>query len=618
MKPSAGLLEAVLCAFIKLLPNHPTTFRPFSAQIHDVILPLVGSTQLPAPAQESTTELAHTLFISLHHCAPKNSSGDEWLKACRSTVLSIHRTGNYLFRAISERWEPVDPSVMELPAGRDSRGEVGEVGPDALGLGPWTGINNGSERMVALLKLLSRFLSMPTNSTVSIPIGSILDLTSRLSSITVPAPGVDVSGMVNPEISRGERETLWSALPGIHLATIDLLRTIIEALGSSSISIAKTALEQALWIFESESFNKALRTATYRLIDAALPFVGYTLSKPDIHSLAPAIRASCRDLLEPVTPEKHDQLQRGSNKTRIKGGHGGTANADAFLNLQPKGSTSQFIASDADPVSSVGSELLCTFLTCASIELIPTSLRAEVDRTAILVQHTQTMLASVLNPVPSSTRQRGPASILPFLARSSFGDLSVEGLLRPRMPVLMSRGGGKGQLGQTIYDQEEELDERMEEDERADYSSPPTSTEHKTAEEVLSSRNKRAYEMEAVKVDDTVASGKRVRTESHQATSVRVVGANQGLTDLPSLKPVAAGKSSETREENVTLDALPAIAVKDSIPPPATVERQISSELKISQPPTVQPQPAVQDEESDDEIPELNMESDTDDEEMAE
>ena len=615
LKPGPGLLEPVLCAFIKLFPNHPTTFRPFSAQIHDVILPLVGSTQSPTPAQESTAGLAHKLFISLHHCAPKNSSGDEWLKACRSTILSIHRTGNYLFRAISEQWETVDPLVRELPTGRDFRGQVGDAGPDALGLGPWTGVSNGSRKMVALLKLLSHFLLIPTNSTVSIPVGSILDLASRLSSITVPTPGVDVSGIVNPEIGRDERESLWSVLPGIHVATMDLLRTVVETLGSSSLSIARTCLEQTLWVFESESFNNSLRTATYRLIEAALPVIGYTLAKSDIQSLAPAIRSSCRDLLEPLIPEKHEQPQRGSNKAKSKSGHGGTSNADAFLNLQPKGTAAQSVTLNSSAITTAAAELLSTFLTCVPVELVPSSLRAEIDRTSILVQHKQTMLASVLNPVPSTARQRAHASILPFLARSNSGDLSVEALLRPRMPVLMGGGAGKGGLGQGVYEDEEEVDQRTEENERVEYSAAATAFKNTTSEEGLLSRNKRAYETEVAKVDETVAPGKRVRTESHQATSIRAAGANQGLKDLPSLKPCAAGTSSEAREEITVPDVLPSSVVDDSIPPPATAESQVSSELKISQPPTVQPATAVQDdEESDDDIPVLNMESDTDDE----
>lgn len=504
--------------------------------------------------------------------------------------------------------------MRELAVGRDSSGQAGDTGPDALGLAPWTGIHSGSRKMTALVKLLSSFLLMPTTSTVSIPIGSILDLTSRLSSITVPSPGVDVSNIINPEIGRDERESLWSGLPEIHVAVLNLLRTVIEALGNSSMSIVQNCLEQALWIFESEGFNKSIRTATYRLLDVALPIIGYSLVKPDVKSLAPAIRASCNDLLELVSSEKNEKSQRASGSSKGKSkGQSAISNADDFLNLKSKSSAGSVISLTTSATGTAASELLCTVLSCVPVELIPSSLRAELDRTSILVQNKQAMLASVLNPAPSNGRQRGHASILPFLARSSPADISVEGLLRPRMPVLMN-GGGKGGMDLSVYG-DEELDEQMDEDERVEISAHPTSFASAATEELLSNRSKRALETEVLRVDETLSPGKRVRTESHQATSVRTAGLNQGIADLPSLKPSVALTSSETRETISVPDFASSVAVEESIAPPATAEDQISSELRLSQPPTVQAAPAVEgDEESDDDIPVLNMDSDTDDE----
>lgn len=219
LNPDTRVLEPVLCSFVKLLPSHPTVFRPFSSQIHDLILPLVGSIRAGFPARDSTVELAQNVFVSLHHCAPKNTAGDEWVKACKSTILSIHHTGNHLFRAISEQWEPTDPTVRELPGCRGSDGEISDDGADPLGLPPWKGVRDGSVKASSLLNLLSNFVLSQTNSTVAVPLGSILDLTCRLTSLLVPSSNVDISNIVNPEIGRNERESLWSELPGIHIAS---------------------------------------------------------------------------------------------------------------------------------------------------------------------------------------------------------------------------------------------------------------------------------------------------------------------------------------------------------------------------------------------------------------
>ncbi|KAL1954665.1 hypothetical protein VTO42DRAFT_817 [Malbranchea cinnamomea] len=628
LKLSSGVLEPVLCSFIKLIPNHPATFRPFSSQIHDLLLPLLDSARPQAPAPDSTVALAHRLFISLHHCAPRNTSGEEWLKACQSTILSIHRTGNFLFRAITEPWEPVDPVVRETQNVRDYRGPAGDVGPDALGLQSWTGIHEGSRKMTALLNLLSHFILMPTSSTVSIPLGSITDLTSRLSSLTIPDLGVDVSNMVNHEVGRDERESLWSELPAIHVAVLDLLRTLIEALGCGSISVAQNCIEQALCIFEAENFNRSVRTATYRLLHAILPVIGYSLSKSVVTSIAPAIRECCRDLQTSGSNDKNEQQQLGSSKTKPKG-PSATSNADAFLNIQPKNSASQNGSLSVNATATAASELLYVFLSYTAVNLIPSTLRAEIDRTSILIQHRQAMLASVLNPVPGSGRQRSQASILPFLARSNPSDPSVEGLLRPRMPVLMI-GGAKGTFDLSTRDNEPELhDVQMAQDEVVDYGAATQdgatsfSSGYNVSDssvETISKSNKRVFENGIARVDERGCEGnKKARTESHQASRVKAAGLNQGMSEFPLLKPAASGNSNEQRSTALDVSLLKN-GGEDSIIPPTTVEGQITSELKQSE---AAPQRTVTvegDEESDDEIPELNMEPDTDedDDDMVE
>jgi pre-rRNA-processing protein RIX1 len=61
-----------------------------------------------------------------------------------------------------------------------------------------------------------------------------------------------------------------------------------------------------------------------------------------------------------------------------------------------------------------------------------------MDRTIILTTDKDTMLASVLNPVPALKGRGAGSSIIPFLVRPYGDQMEVEALVRPRMPVLMT------------------------------------------------------------------------------------------------------------------------------------------------------------------------------------
>ena len=64
------------------------------------------------------------------------------------------------------------------------------------------------------------------------------------------------------------------------------------------------------------------------------------------------------------------------------------------------------------------------------------ALRAQIDRTAILIRHKSAAIASVLYPMQLGDQVGMPSSIIPFLARAHGDDQEVEGLLRPRMPTI--------------------------------------------------------------------------------------------------------------------------------------------------------------------------------------
>ncbi|OJD23437.1 hypothetical protein ACJ73_05212 [Blastomyces percursus] len=447
VKPVAGqarqpkritpLLETVLHVFLELLPHHPTIFRPFSSQIHGLILPLVGSFSAPSSLSKSRVRLAQQLFIALHQCAPKNTSGEEWLKACRATISSIHQTSDHLFRAVVEQWESVDNSLRQASRSKNYNRPVGDDSPDALGSLTWQGIYAGTEKLESLLKLLTEFVTMPTSSTISMPLGSILDLTNRLVSATPPPLDDDASQHgteINPEVGREERECLWAELPKLHVATLDLLRAIVERFGLGSISIAHTCLDQTLWTFEAESGNVNIRIGVYQMLKAVILVIGPSITRAGVTSLASIIRSACQDLLPSSENKAVGANQPLSAKPAAKP-NPTTSNVDSFLNLNPKATIG---AEHSFPgLKGAAEDLLTSLLTALPTEHTPPYLRTEIDRTAIITKSESIMMASVLNPVPATSSRCNTPSIIPFLARCCPETPGVESLLRPRMPVLI-------------------------------------------------------------------------------------------------------------------------------------------------------------------------------------
>ncbi|KAL4980205.1 rRNA processing/ribosome biogenesis-domain-containing protein [Aspergillus desertorum] len=452
LKPNTPFLEVVLHAYAELIARHPTIFRPFTSHIHSLLQAIIGSTS--ASYSQSVVEVAEQLFIALHHCAPKNTGGEEWKSACRMTINSVHATANHVLRAIVEQWEPVDPTVRQQSSHPvDYALEAGSHKSDALGLAGWQGLDAGVERLLALLRMLSTFLATATASTVSIPVGSVLDLTARLMSVVVPSDAGDLQA--NPEVSRMERETLLAELPRIHVACIEVLRTLISTLETAVLPIAQTILEQTLWAFRAENFNKKIRSSVYGLLSALIKHIGPSMNKKNVASLTGIIRTSCFDILPQVGDNgaKHTSSDaKGKSKA-----NSAAANADFFLNPSLKQGRQTNATTRSPRLARAASNFLQTVLSHIALEYLAPPVRAEIDRTIIMTSDKGVMYASVLNPHPAVKGRGANISIMPFLARCYTSEMDVEALIRPRMPVLTNSNNISYSVGI-----EEDEDEEME------------------------------------------------------------------------------------------------------------------------------------------------------------
>jgi len=469
-KAPAALLQTILESFNELLPRHPTMFRSYLKQIHPLLARLIAPTpsnrlgaEQTGPRSETTSgvvQAAQRLYVQIPSCAPKGASGDEWEKSLKTTINTAHRAADKVFRAVFEDWKS---SAREPTTnGHTMDDEVQDVEPNDMALPPWSGVFAGSERLVRLLQLVQQYLASSTATPVGINISSTMDIITRMLSLTIPGSGSKAyqsSVKLNNQIGKDERENLWLVLPDIHVATIELLLVLTSRSQSSTFSLDALIIDQIVWTFASEKDSVQLRGACYRAIARLLQRSGVGLSKSSVDSLVPLMRACCDDLLPLESASTSAKATHSQNKANGISAQT-TANADNFLNSTK---ITNDTAAGFSGLREAAGLLLPVLLSCTRAQYLSDALRSRLDRTATLTQNKHAMVASVLNPPPSKKFGKPAASILPQMARSFPASNDVEGMLRPRMPVI--------RLGTQDTEMEEddiEEDEESEEEDEAE------------------------------------------------------------------------------------------------------------------------------------------------------
>lgn len=586
-KPNTPFMEIVLHAILELIPRHPTIFRPFGIQLRSLLGHILSpSSQLYFP--KGVLDVAEQLFASLYKCAPKDKSAAGWTDECKSTILSAHRAADHIFRAIVEQWESVDPTLVHTKQNYSK--ELADPTADALGFLGWTGIHAGTDRLVTLLRILSEIVCMPSAATIAIPLGSILDLTSRLTSVTIPPNGEASQNGVqfNPQISRDERELLWAELPRIHIACMDLLARVVGVLETSTAPISQNILEQATWVFKNENFCRDIRSASYDLLSTVLEVTGPAMTQQSLASVANVLRVCCHDLLPQFEDSSAPGKLQTDPKSKSKGGQG-TANADSFLDPELRKKQQLKAGPQFPELRQAASGLLKCALAYIAPELMVPSVRAEIDRTIILTSNKDAMLASVLNPIPAAKGRGAGSSLMPFLVRSYSDQMEVEALVRPRMPVLM-----------TVP----ELDvyAEMEEDEMTDEPINAPAQPAQFLQPVATVVETQKAEPSATSVAPL---HKRAYFEETNAES------HTSAESAPQPVQVKKARVDESVHEPVSVPAYqPAKVEASMVPKQITAVSQVALTPEISQLTAVAPLPV---DDSDDELPTLNIDPDTDD-----
>ena len=443
---SGALRLIILQGLCELIGLHSTLFRPFLGQLQKLTLLLIAYTPSEAslenhvsPVSTPVADSARRLFVLLHLSSPKNTAGDEWMQSFQSTLATAQRTADRVFRAIVEDWK-VSPGMAVVANMNAVHEMVNDHKPGPLNLPSWTGIHAGIERLDGLLRTLQAFIVTETSMSVVLPVSSIMELVDRVLSACRPSDTKD--SRIRPEVGRDERDGLAAGLPRLHLSAIDLLSLMILRMGSASAALVHSALEQIFWVFDDENDVDEIRLATYRILAHVLTKFGPSIPKSLAKSIARCLILACEE-----TIPLQDNLGQGGEASitneKQAGYEASTINADLYLR---RVKTLHVVSSAPSVVQAAARELMPLALARLPDEFLSEVVRIQIDSTSIVINYREAMLASVMRTGTNKRGQRITTSILPMLARAHSGDLGVEALLRPQLPLLQPRWTEQGTL----------------------------------------------------------------------------------------------------------------------------------------------------------------------------
>ena len=462
------LTEVIFWSFATLLPQHTTIYRPFVSQIRNLAKPYLAPTLSDRFVSSSLRRSAVGLTVLLHQTAAKNTGGEEWGKAVRNIVKDIHATADQVFRAVIETWEstagynPTDPDVsLELSGG----------GETADSLPSWSGVDAGIQRIVGLFGLLEEYFKQQTTLPVAIPLAIIVDLVDRVLMMVLPSPlsssrkdRFEEAVRIRPGIDREERDGLWSGMPRIYIGALQLINALAGRLQSSFLTIAQGFLERVLWVFISGRNDPTFRQLAYQVTATSLLHVGQSLGKQGCTNLVALIQACCQDL----NSLDHLDLNLSSSPSEGKNINGkrplSHQSTDTFLHGSSGTPVQVYV--ERTEVVNAARDLLPLFFSHLPQKHINSSTRGLLERTVILSKNRRAMLASILSPWFGKSG-RPSTSLLPYASRQFAGDLEIEILLRPRMPLVQIETSlgedGLGDDEEKDYSGEDDVDEEMEE-----------------------------------------------------------------------------------------------------------------------------------------------------------
>ncbi|KAI1433589.1 rRNA processing/ribosome biogenesis-domain-containing protein [Xylaria sp. CBS 124048] len=418
-----SLVETIFEAMSTLVTLHPTTLRQFAGKFRAETRSFLAPTTLnngmvPVTLQASSRRLA----IRLHMTVAKGGESTEWTKNVEELVNTLHSTADQAFRAVQETWES---TIGYKPKQVDLDGEPHGSNGESDQLPGWVGVQAGGERIIGLLDYIGEYLRCRTRVAVTIPITALVDITTRISSIKPPLPGKEKvdSGQMNAAIGREERDELWSIFPDIQIAAMRMHITLVQRLKGNYIPLAQETLDQTLRVLQSTYRLPQARTTAFTLMREILFLCGPALPRFAVEGLGLLIKCCCRDLLGvagylPKPKAQNSPASQNGQKPKTV-----AQSADAYISGKPQDDMMS-VSLSAEHLGAAEA-LLTTLFSHLPQQHIPSSLRSQMLKTAILSRNKDAQIASILHPAQHASG-RTPQVILPYLAQQFPQDDSVE------------------------------------------------------------------------------------------------------------------------------------------------------------------------------------------------
>ncbi|KAG8623024.1 hypothetical protein KVT40_008000 [Elsinoe batatas] len=413
-------LRIVLESFICLVSHHHTTFRTHVKDIGNVLKNEAGSADAQASisakvVQRSTRDTAARLSTALHQCEPKQGYVSSWESEINSLVENSHRSLNAVLSGVEE----------DLDSGLSAaKAEVVKYFHTQPSDRRVAAIHTNSQTVVYTLEKLLHHILSDSTGPVTLKVHLVNSVIQRICTVvnSVSADGATVKFAV--DVTRDERDVCVAVLPELHAAALQLLQGILARFPISTAHLAQSWMPLLRWVFQAEHPQLDVRLACYCTAQQILTVAGSTLSKEVTEQLYPIIKAACADLV-------------GSLHSAVRTSHdGANASADGLLKQASKGDQRRVLLPAGLGVAA--SELLLAAQTHLPADNISADVRTQMDRTAILIQQKDAILASVLNPRVNQ-ESSGEPSLLPFLVHAASSDDLLKAVLQPRVPVLHSR-----------------------------------------------------------------------------------------------------------------------------------------------------------------------------------
>jgi len=440
-------LRATLECFAQLIPHHPTIFRTNQDAIGKLLQSIIEAPNMTLSGD--LRDLVCRVSVLLYQCEPKGGAADKWEKSLGATVRAAHTMADKTFVGVDEDWQSVagnNPNKHVL----NSAYHQSQDSTDASERPVQRFVIAGSNSLLNNLRVLTSHFSIPTASDVTVPVGVVTDLLTRLFAVTISQTASRSSVKFSRDTAREEREAVAQVLPQIHASALELLSALIDRYGNQLTSTLHSFIDQLLWIFTAEASDSVVKTAIYNVLRKTLELVGPTLTQQTVASLRKLIATCCNDLLPSETETTSvEQTKSGAARPPQV-----TMNADTFL--KPSKTASLATETQFIGLQTAAWNLLPTLLSKLPAKSIPVAVRSQMDRVAAILRHKDAMVASTLNP-PSTEGGKGANSLLPLLAREYASEPAVEALLRPRMPIIET--GRRGTAADHVLADEEEEDE---------------------------------------------------------------------------------------------------------------------------------------------------------------